>query len=85
MSIRMGTSFDRHYFSVIEDIEERLVDPMTVPARMDNQEIDVGFENARIALMCVNPSGICSKNSIKKIIWRGCKPIQNASLTLTPS
>jgi hypothetical protein len=51
-SIRMGTSFDRHYFAVIEDIEERLVDPMTVPAGIDNQEMDVGFENARIALMC---------------------------------
>jgi hypothetical protein len=49
----MGTSFDRHYLAVIEDIEERLVDSMTVPAGMDNQEMDVGFENARIALMCV--------------------------------
>jgi hypothetical protein len=52
-NIRMGLSFDRHYFAVIEDIEEQLVDPMPVPAGIDNQEMDVELS------MLGQPSCVC--------------------------
>lgn len=52
-SIRMGTSFDRHYSAVIEGIEEEPTRRFDDGAGWYRQPGgDFEFEHARIALLC---------------------------------
>jgi hypothetical protein len=44
----------RHYFAVIENIkEEPTCRSMLASAGIDNQEMDVDFEHAEMALVCL--------------------------------